>query len=61
MATATELADLEEVLRSAHDGRPAAPDVVRRVEEWASKVKEETRRRGITDLAVPLIRQARDE
>lgn len=61
MATATELADLEEVLRAARERRPADPEIVRRVEERASKVKEEIRRRGITDLAVPLIRQARDE
>ena len=61
MATATKLADLEEVLRSAHEGRPADPEVVRRIEGRAKNVKEEIRRCGITDLAVPLIRQARDE
>ena len=61
MATTIETADLEEVIRAAHERRPVDPETARRVEERANKVKEEILRNGITDLAVPLIRQARDE
>ena len=52
--------DREELYRAAREGRRPDPEVVRRVRGRAEKVKEEIRRKGITDLAVPLIRDSRE-
>ena len=61
MATTTENADLEEVCRAAAERRRVDPEVSRRVRERANAVREELRKRGMTDVAVSLIREARDE
>lgn len=61
MATAIETADLEEVCRAAIEKRPIDPEVSLRVRSRANAVREELRKRGATDVAVSLIREARDE
>jgi len=61
MSIADEMADLEEVLRASKERRPVDPEVAKRVEQRAKVVKDQLRRNGITDLAVPLIRSAREE
>jgi len=61
MATTIENTDLEEVCRAAAERRPVDPAVSRRVRERANAVREELRKRGMTDVAVSLIREARDE
>jgi hypothetical protein len=53
--------DLEEVLRAVAERRPVDPEVAKRVSDRAAQVKEEIARKGITDLAVPLIRSGREE
>jgi hypothetical protein len=61
MAATTENADLEEVCRAAAERRLVDPEVSRRVRARANAVREELRKRGRTDVAVSLIREARDE
>jgi len=62
MATAIDIqADREELYRAIREKRRPDPDVARRVRERAEAVKEDIRKSGITDLAVPLIREAREE
>jgi len=61
VATATEIADLEEVCRAAAERRPVDPEVSQRVRERADAVRKELRKRGMTDVAVSLIREVRDE
>ena len=53
--------DLETLCASAAAGRVVDPVVARRVQERAAKVREELRNRGMTSVAVDLIREVRDE
>jgi hypothetical protein len=62
MSTTTEVqADLEEVCRAAAEKRHVDPEVARRVHARAEAAREELRKRGLTDVAVSLIREAREE
>lgn len=56
-----EVADSKAVLEHLTQGTPLDPDVYRRVHERAAKITEELRRKyGTLDIAVDLIRQARE-
>lgn len=56
------LADLDAVLRHLASGTPVASDLARRVEERSKQVTEELRRKyAELDVAVGLVRAARDE
>jgi hypothetical protein len=62
MATATEQADHEEIVRAAAERRPVDPEVSKRVRERAEKIREEIlRTHGVLNVAVDLIREAREE
>ncbi len=57
-----EVADSKAVLEHLTQGTPLDPDVYRRVHERAAKITEELRGKyGTLDIAVDLIRQAREE
>jgi hypothetical protein len=58
-----EQADAEEVMRLVAEGkRVTDPDLIERVRGRAEKVRQEMLQRyGVTDIAVELIREARDE
>ncbi|HVC92953.1 MAG TPA: hypothetical protein VND64_04645 [Pirellulales bacterium] len=52
--------DLKEVCAALAARRPVDSVVVRRVQERAETVKQEIRRKGVTNVAVDLIREARE-
>lgn len=57
-----ELADSEAVIEHLLRGTPLDPEVDRRVHERAARITDELRRKyGMLDIAVDLIRQAREE
>jgi hypothetical protein len=58
-----EQADAEEVMRLVAEGkRVTDPDLIRRVQERAEKVRREIfEQHGVVEWAVDLIREARDE
>lgn len=60
MSTTTEKSDLQEICLALAEKRPIDPEVSRRVEERANKVRAEIARRGVTNIAVELIREVRD-
>jgi hypothetical protein len=61
MAIAPSIAaDRQELLQAALAGRRPDPEVSRRVQERAAKAREEMKKRGLTNIAVELIREARD-
>ncbi len=54
--------DLQAVLDRAMTGRPLAPEVERRVQERAEKIRQEVlAKHGVLNVAVDLIREGRDE
>lgn len=53
-------ADRKELLQAAIEGRRPDPEVSRRVQERAAKAREEMKKRGFINIAVELIREARD-
>lgn len=55
------MSDLEAVCTALAERCPVAPAVARRVQQRAQKVKDEIRRNGVTDVAVALVREIRDE
>jgi len=55
------LQDLDSLCASAAAGQRVDPVVARRVQERASKVRDELRKKGMTEIAVELIREVRDE
>lgn len=57
----TVSSDLEAVCAALAKRRPVDPDVASRVSERAEKAKKAIRQRGVTDVAVSLIREIRDE
>ena len=62
MATTTEIADHEEVVRAAAERRPVDPEVSKRVRERAERIREELRQKyGTMNVAVDLIRECRDQ
>jgi hypothetical protein len=62
MSTTTELqADREEVWRAIIEKRPVDPEVAKRVHGRAEEVRARIiKERGILDVAVDLVREARD-
>jgi hypothetical protein len=56
-----EEADHKHMLDHAFRGTPVDPEVRKRVHERAEKVREKLRAKGMTDVAVDLIRAHRDE
>jgi len=60
---AQEQADAEEVMRLVAEGkRVTDPELIRRVQERAEKVRREiVEKHGVVEWAVDLIREARDE
>jgi len=62
MSIAPDLhADHEEVCRAAVEKRAVDPAVSKRVRERAAAARERIRKNGMTNVAVSLIRDARDE
>ncbi|HEV3341323.1 MAG TPA: hypothetical protein VG125_13225 [Pirellulales bacterium] len=55
------LSDLEAVCAALAKGQAVDREVAGRVHQRAEKVKEDIRRQGVTDVAVSLIREIRDE
>lgn len=55
-----ELADSEAVVRAIYENRPVDPEVSRRVEERANQIRVAIAKRGVTNIAVELIRELRD-
>lgn len=53
--------DLKEVCAALTSRRPVDPIVARRVHERAETVKLEIRRKGVTNVAVDLIREVREQ
>jgi hypothetical protein len=61
MSTVEKNVELEEAVRYATTGK-ADPDVLRKIHEDAARIREELRRKyGKTNLAVPLVREIREE
>jgi hypothetical protein len=61
MSTTTSTVELEEAIRFATTGK-ADPQILQHIAEESSRIREALRRKyGKTDLAVPLIREAREE
>ena len=56
-----KVADTQAVLDHLASHEPIPHDVNRRVQERAAKIKEDIRKRGVTNVAVDLIREARDQ
>lgn len=55
------LADLEAVMKQINDGTPLPPEIARRIDERAARIKDDLRRNyGEIDV-VQLLRDARDE
>ena len=55
------MSDLEAVCAALAERRPVDPIVAARVHERAETAKDELRRKGLTDVAVALVREIRDE
>jgi len=61
MDTIQHSSDLREVMRKAQ-GLPYDAEAIRRIQAKSEAIQEEIRRKhGLVDLAVPLIRELRDE
>lgn len=55
-------ADTRAVIEKLTTGKPLDPETYRRIRERAERVTEELRRKfGVTNIAVDLIRETRDE
>lgn len=63
MATAPTdvMSDLVAVCAALAQRRPVDRSVALRIHERAEQVKEDLRRKGVTDVAVALVRESRDE
>jgi hypothetical protein len=56
------LADLDAVMERITTGKPRDPELSRRIRKRAERITEEIRQKhGQLDIAVQLIREARDE
>lgn len=55
------MGDLEAVCAALAERRPVDPVVAARIHERAERAKDELRRKGVTDAAVALVREIRDE
>ncbi len=60
MSIDTTQTDLEAICLSLASGKPVDPEVGSRIEQRADKVRDEIKKRGVTDIAVSLIRELRD-
>jgi hypothetical protein len=60
---ADEMADMEEVCRLISEGKPVTdPALLRRIHDRAEQVRHAMlEKHGVTNIAVELIREARDE
>jgi hypothetical protein len=56
-----ESADARAILDHVFKGKPVDPEVSKRVRARAEKVREEMRKQGLTNFAVDLLRESRDE
>ena len=56
-----ETADSQAVIDHAFTGKPLDAAVANRVHERAEKVREELRKKGVTNFAVDLLRESRDD
>ena len=56
-----ESADFQAVVDHAFKGKPVDPEVSKRIDERAAKIQEALRKKPQTDIAVDLIREAREE
>jgi 2-phosphoglycerate kinase len=56
-----EAADSKAVLAHAFKGKPLDPEVAKRVHERAEEVREELRKKGVTNFTADLLRECRDE
>lgn len=56
-----ESADSQAVIEHAFKGKPLDPAVERRVHERAEKIREELRKKGVTNVTADLLRESRDE
>jgi len=56
-----EEADHQVMINHAFKGTPGDPEVRKRVHDRAERVREKLRAKGMTDVAVDLIRAHRDE
>lgn len=56
-----ESADFQAVIDHAFKGKPVDPEISRRIEERAAKIQDSLRKKPKTDIAVDLIREAREE
>jgi hypothetical protein len=61
MATASETADLEEVIRAVREKRAVDPEVSRRVRERADAAREFIlQKHGVQNIGTDIIREFRD-
>ena len=60
-ALTEEDADAQAMLDHAFKGKPLDPEVSRRVRMRAEKVWAEMRKKGVTNFAVDLLHESRDE
>ena len=56
-----EAADARAVLDHAFKGKPVDPEVARRVHERAKTIREEMRKGPVTDFAIDILHESRDE
>jgi hypothetical protein len=56
-----EAADTQALLDHVFKRKPVDPEVSKRVRARAEKVRQELRNKGVTDFAVDLLRESRDE
>jgi hypothetical protein len=56
-----DVMELEAVCRAVAGGRKVGPELRKRIDERADKVREEIfRQHGVLDIGVPIIRELRD-
>ena len=56
-----ESADSQAVIEHAFNGKPLNLAVANRVHERAEKVRDELRKKGVTNFTADLLRESRDE
>ncbi len=56
-----ESADFQAVVDHAFKGKPVDPAISQRIDERAARIQDSLRKKPKTDIAVDLIREAREE
>ncbi len=56
-----ESADFQAVVDHAFKGKPIDPEISQRIEERAARIQDTLRKNPKTDMAVDLIREARED